>query len=120
MTFLQQHLYMILNLTYVTTVLNEVNSFVVNCGIYTFFPFQVFSRLASDTGEPAPKNVGLRTNVTLSVLQPYKHYNVSVQALTGAGGGEKSYVLVMTDESGESRARGGFHSSFLGRGVVMV
>lgn len=25
----------------------------------------------------------------------------------------------MTDESGESRARGGFHSSFLGRGIVM-
>lgn len=57
--------------------------------------------MATDTDEPSPKDVGLRTNFTLSGLEPYTLYNVTVQAFTGAGGGEKSNVKVMTDESGE-------------------
>ena len=80
----------------------------------------MFSRLASDTSEPSPKDAGLRTNFTLSGLEPYKHYDVAVQALTGAGGGEKSYVMVMTDESGELPGKGDFLLSFLGQGAIMV
>ena len=68
--------------------------------------FQVFSRLADDTDEPSPKDVGLRTNFTLLGLEPYKHYDVAVQALTGAGGGDKSRVMVMTDETGEPQGMG--------------
>ena len=68
--------------------------------------FQVFIRLTSDTDEPSPKDAGLRTNFTLSILEPYTLYNVTVQAFTGAGGGEKSDVQVMTDESGEPQGMG--------------
>lgn len=93
--------------------------------LFTGFPcyllfFQVFNRLATDTGEPSPKDVGLRTNFTLSGLEPYTRYDVAVQALTGPGGGEKSNVQVMTDESGEPQGRGDFLLSFLGQGGIMV
>lgn len=64
--------------------------------------FQVFNRLATDTDDTTPKNAGLRSNFTLTGLEPYTLYDVAVQAFTGAGGGEKSNVKVMTDESGES------------------
>ena len=67
-----------------------------------------------------PKDVGLRTNVTLFGLEPYTSYDVAVQAFTGAGGGEKANVKVMTDESGEPQGRSDFLSSFLGRGGVRV
>ena len=80
----------------------------------------MFSRPAGDTGEPSPKDAGLRTNFTLLGLEPYKHYEIAVQALTGAGGGEKSNVIVTTDESGEPQERGDFLSSFLGQDAVMV
>ena len=73
----------------------------------------MFSRPAEDTGEPSPKDAGLRTNFTLSGLEPYKQYDVAVQAITGAGGGEKSRVIVRTDETGELRGRGDFLSFFL-------
>ncbi|KAL9967588.1 hypothetical protein ACROYT_G025850 [Oculina patagonica] len=67
--------------------------------------YKVFNRLASDTDEVSPKDVGLRTNISLSGLEPYTLYNVTVQAFTGAGGGEKSNVNVMTDESEPSAVR---------------
>lgn len=90
-------------------------------GFPCYFPFfQVFNRLATDTGEPSPKDVALRTNFTLSGLEPYTRYDVAVQALTGPGGGEKSNVQVMTDESGEPQGRGDFLLSFLGQGGIMV
>jgi len=80
----------------------------------------VFSRPTEDTGEPSPKDAGLRTNLTLSGLEPYKHYDVAVQALTGAGGGEISRVMVMTDETGEPHGRGDFLSFSLGLGGIIV
>ena len=76
------------------------------CTVFPVQFFQVFSRPADDTDERSPKDVGLRTNFTLSGLEPYQHYDVAVQALTGAGGGEKSKVTVMTDETGEPQGMG--------------
>lgn len=57
--------------------------------------------MATDSDDTTPKNAGLRTNFTLTGLEPYTLYDVAVQAFTGAGGGEKSSVKVKTDESGE-------------------
>ena len=65
----------------------------------------MFSLPAEDTNEPSPKDAGLRTNISLSGLEPYTYYGIAVQALTGAGGGEKSRVRVMTDETGERQGR---------------
>ena len=84
--------------------------------VYPVKFFQVFSRPADDTDDPALKDAGLRTNFTLSGLEPYKHYDVAVQALTGAGGGEKSKATVMTDETGEPQGMGRCPFILLGTG----
>lgn len=80
----------------------------------------MFSRPADDTDEPLSKDAGLHTNLTLSGLEPYTHYDVAVQALTGAGGREKSRVTVMTDETGEPQGRGNFLTVVLGLGGIIV
>ena len=53
-------------------------------------------------------------------LQPYTSYNVTVQAFTAAGGGEKTDVQVMTDEAGESQEVGGGGEDFQANCVGMV
>lgn len=81
---------------------------------------QVFNRAASDSSQRSTENIALGTNFTLVKLQPYTSYNVTVQAFTAVGGGEKTDVQVMTDEAGESREVGGGGEDFQANCVGMV
>ena len=66
----------------------------------------MFYRPTISSDPPSTKDVGVDNKTTLSELTPYTMYEVTVQAFTGAGGGDTSVVKVMTDETGKPQGRG--------------
>ena len=60
----------------------------------------MFYREESSSDPASVKDVGLDNKTALSQLKPYRVYEVTVLAFTGAGGRNTSVVKVMTDETG--------------------
>ena len=65
----------------------------------------MFYRPTLSSDPPLLKDVGLVNKTTLSPLMAYTLYEVTVQAFTGAGGGEPDTVKVMTDETSKPARR---------------
>ena len=60
-----------------------------------------YKQVSSDDGVLS-EDVIENMEIILKSLTPYTRYSVTVQAFTGAGGGNISVVEVMTDEAGMS------------------